>query len=126
MSFTKRLNASNFSIYATKMYNNPDKMTTKELNKDLKRFSYIGKLLKRYYNNKQIGLQLLVNHFVIINNLFGSVPAARLLFFYYDDFFHPSIKTILYFLNIEYGNIPEVNVKKTPMDMDLLEELQAL
>ena len=96
MSFTKRLNASNFSIYATKMYNNPDKMTTKELNKDLKRFSYIGKLLKRYYNKKQIGLQLLVNHFVIINNLFGSVAAARLLFFYYDDFFHPSIKTILF------------------------------
>ena len=126
MIFKQRINASNFTIYAIKMYENPDKMTDKEVNKDLKRFSYIGKLLRRYYSGKTIQLQLLLNHFVILHNLFGPVPMARLLYFYLDEAYHPAIKTILQALCIEHGRIPEVAISRVKIDKELLQQLGEL
>ena len=125
MYFKKRLNASNFSIYGTKRYCNPDAMTSKALNKDFKRFSYIGRLIKRYYNKNPINLQLLLNHFIILKNVFGERPSARLLFFYYEPQYQNIIKTILTHLDFEYGTIPEEDASAS-IDLKLLAELEEL
>jgi hypothetical protein len=76
----EKLDISNFLLYAAKHYDNPQCFDTIEFYEDLKRFKYIKRLLNRYVESGEIKERLILNHIVILFNLFGVQAAIRMLF----------------------------------------------
>ncbi len=126
-AFNKRLNANNWAIYAVKAWKESEKVTTKELNKDLKTFSYIGKSLKKFYKTNDINIRIILNQIIKLNNVFGIVESARMLFFYWEDpSYHSAIKTLLIYLNTLPKSIPEVDLFKIDLDERLIKILESI
>jgi hypothetical protein len=75
-----KLDESNFLLYAAKHYDNPQCFDTVEFYDDLKRFKYIKRLLNRYEEEGDLKERLILNHIVILFNVFGVEPAIRMLF----------------------------------------------
>ena len=78
MFFTE-LNEENFLLFAIKNYENPQAVTKEDFEKDLNHFKYIKRLLKRYKNNGELRSHLLINHFIVLYNIFGE--QLHLVFF---------------------------------------------
>ena len=76
-----KLDESNFLLYAAKHYDNPQCFDTIEFYEDLKRFKYIKRLFNRYIEEGDLKERLILNHIVVLFNLFGAEPAIRMLFF---------------------------------------------
>ena len=66
------LNEENFLLFAIKNYENPQAVTKEDFEKDLNHFRYIKRLLKRYKNSGELKTHLLINHFIILYNIFGD------------------------------------------------------
>ena len=75
-----KLDESNFLLYAAKHYDNPQCFDTIEFYEDLKRFKYIKRLFNRYLEDGDMKERLVLNHIVVLFNLFGVKPATRMLF----------------------------------------------
>ena len=90
------LNDSNYVIFAIKNYENPHAVTQEDFEEDLKRFKWIKRLLKRYRTTGVLKAHLLINHFIILYNVFGEA-ATPLLFFKIDKDLCLSLKH-LYFI----------------------------
>jgi len=97
MSFDDLTN-DNILIYAVKAYDKPNCIMS-EFKEDMKRFNYLKRLFKRYRKIGELREQLVLNHLVVICNVFGPEVATRILFFKMskDDF--PALKTYLLFLS---------------------------
>ena len=101
MIFTE-LTEDNFLLFAIKNYENPQAVTKEDFNKDLNHFKYIKRLLKRYKNTGQLKTHLLLNHFIILYNIFGEATTP-MMFFKIEEDLWPSMKTFIMFL----GKLPE-------------------
>ena len=77
---SEKLDISNFLLYAAKHYDNPQCFDTLEFYEDLKRFKYIKRLLNRYVEGGELKERLILNHIVVLFNLFGVHPAVKMLF----------------------------------------------
>jgi hypothetical protein len=97
MSFDDLTN-DNILIYAVKAYDKPNCIMS-EFKEDMKRFNYLKRLFKRYRKVGELREQLVLNHLVVICNVFGPEVATRILFFKMskDDF--SALKTYLLFLS---------------------------
>ena len=88
------LNGDNFLLFAIKHYENPQAVTKEDFDKDLNHFKYIKRLLKRYRNNGELKTHLLLNHFIILYNIFGEATTPMLFFkieeelWDFDEIFH--------------------------------------
>ena len=82
MIFTE-LNEDNFLLFAIKNYENPQSVTREDFEKDLNHFRYIKRLLKRYKSGGELKIHLLINHFIILYNIFDDA-ATPMLFFKID------------------------------------------
>ncbi len=87
------LTEDNVFLYAVKAYERPNCIKS-EFKDDFKRFSYLGRLFRRYKKTGELRERLILNHLVVLYNVFGVEPTTRLLFFYIR-----SSKTCLLFLN---------------------------
>ena len=92
----------NFLLFAIKNYENPQAVTKEDFDKDLNHFKYIKRLLKRYKNTGQLKTHLLLNHFIILYNIFGEATTP-MMFFKIEEDLWPSMKTFIMFL----GKLPE-------------------
>ncbi len=97
----EKLDDSNFLIYAAKCYDNPQCFEDLEFYEDLARFKYIKRLLNRYEESGELKDRLIVNHLVVLYNVFGN-EATRLLFFKLDGYHH-MLKPFIVLL----GRLPE-------------------
>jgi hypothetical protein len=88
-----------FLMYAIKHYDNPGCSGLAEFQDDLKRLRYVKRLLGRYHVGGELKDRLIVNHLVILYNVFGVEAATRLLFFRMPKTLWPYLKTFLVFLN---------------------------
>lgn len=93
------LTNENFLMYAIKHYDNPSCTGLKEFDNDLKRLGYIKRLLGRYRATGDIKERLIINHLVVLYNVFGVDAATNMLFFKIQDKFWPQLKPFLVFLN---------------------------
>lgn len=96
------LNEDNYILFAIKYYDNPQAITRDDFFEDLSRFKYIKKLLRKYVKGGDLKVDLLINHFIILFNVFNDATVP-LLFFKLEKELWSSIKTFLLFLN----RIPE-------------------
>ena len=92
------LTAANFSLFAIKNYENPQAVTKEDFEKDLQHFKYIKRLLKRYKNTGELKTHLLLNHFIILYNIFGEATTP-MLFFKIEEDLWSIMKTFVVFLN---------------------------
>jgi len=93
------LTEENFTLFAIKHYDNPACKGIAEFNDDLKRFRYLKRLFNKYIAGKDLKERLILNHLVVIYNLFGAEAATKMLFFKVDREFWSQLKTFLVFLN---------------------------
>ena len=92
------LNEENFQIFAIKNYENPQAITREDFDKDLNHFRYIKRLLKRYKSSGELKVHLLINHFIILYNIFGEA-ATPMLFYKIEEELWGIVKTFVVFLN---------------------------
>jgi len=97
------LNDDNFMMYAMKCYTTPNCLMS-EFEGDIKRTKYLKRLFRRYKVSKSLKERLILNHIILLNNVFGPEPTARILFYRIDERDYDILKTFLCYLNI----MPEV------------------
>ena len=122
MDIFNELNDDNFTLFAIKHYNNPQCLSTEEFYEDIRRFRYLKRLLKRYYKNGELRERLILNHIIILSNLFGVSNAIRMLKFKIEMEYWPVIKTCLLYLGYVEEDF-EINI---PIDMEVAKILREL
>jgi hypothetical protein len=123
------LTEDNFFMYAIKNYDNPACKGLTEFNEDMKRFKYLKRLLGRYHAGKGLKERLILNHIIVINNLFGSEACVRMLFYKVDRKHWATLKTFLVFLNLIPENMivrSNVNETEIPIDMFVANTLRKI
>ena len=92
------LNEKNLLLYAAKHYYNPRFSDIEEFNEDMKRFKYIKRLVNRYLDDKDLSERLILNHLIVIFNVFGIEAALNMLEVRLEERHWPIIKPFLIFL----------------------------
>ena len=115
------LNEDNFLLFAIKNYENPQAVTKEDFDKDLNHFKYIKRLLKRYKNTGQLKTHLLLNHFIILYNIFGEA-CTPMLFHKIEPDLWPSMKTFVMFLG-KLHEYPKSALHDVQVDLYCLSEL---
>jgi len=96
----ENISTNNFVMYAIKHYDNPQCEGEKEFHDDMKRFKYIRRLFKKYSLSGQLKERLLLNHIIILRNLFGTEACVTLLLFKTQNEYLSVLKSFLIFLNM--------------------------
>jgi hypothetical protein len=125
------LTEENFMMYAIKHYENPHCSGITEFNDDLKRFKYLKRLFRRYSLGKGLKERLIINHIIVIYNLFGPDAATKMLFYKIEKRFWSQLKTFLVFLNympLEIIVSKQLTIKETdiPIDNDIVQVLRKI
>tara|TARA_B100000686_G_scaffold290104_1_gene317295 strand:- start:260 stop:652 length:393 start_codon:yes stop_codon:yes gene_type:complete len=118
------LNEGNFSLFAIKNYENPQAVTKEDFDRDLNHFKYIKRLLKRYKNTGELKSHLIINHFIVLYNIFGDA-ATPMLFFKIEEELWPVMKTFVLFLD-KLPEYPRCYIHDIEVDAFCLEELQKI
>lgn len=98
------LNEKNLPLYAARHYYNPSFSDIDEFHEDLKRFKYIKRLVNRYLETGNLADRLLLNHIIVIFNVFGIEPALNMLKVKLEERHWPVIKPFLIYLNYIKNN----------------------
>ena len=123
-----QLNEDNFLIYAIKNYHSPGSLGMKDLEDDLKRFKYVKRLLSRYKKTGEVSERLVLNHLVVIYNVFGDA-ATDMLFYKLDTEYWSDLKTYLVYLHImplETVVSPGIRETDIPLNQELIQVLRKL
>ena len=103
------LTEDNLFLYAAKHYYNPQFSDIEEFHEDLKRFKYIKRLANRYLETGELAERLMLNHLIIVFNVFGVEAGLNILEFKLEERHWPIVKPFLIFLkhitNDQYTNI---------------------
>ena len=118
------LNDDNFILFAIKNYENPQAVTKEDFDKDLNHFKYIKRLLKRYKNTGVLKTHLLLNHFIILYNIWGEATTP-MLFFKIDQDLWSSMKAFIMFLN-RFAEYPKSHIHDIQVDIECLKELKLI
>lgn len=122
--FFDKLTEENFLLFAIKNYENPQAVTKEDFDKDLNHFKYIKRLLKRYKNTGELRTHLLLNHFIVLYNIFGEA-ATPMLFFKLESDLWSTIKTFIIFLN-RLPEYPKCYIHDLDVDNQCLDELNRI
>ena len=120
MIFTE-LTSENFLLFAIKHYENPQAVTKEDFEKDLNHFKYIKRLFKRYRNTGELKAHLLLNHFIILYNIFGEGTTAMLFYKIEKDMWN-IMKTFVVFLD-KLPEYPKCFIHDVEIDEYCLSEL---
>jgi hypothetical protein len=118
------LNEDNFLLFAIKNYENPQAVTKDDFNRDLNHFKYIKRLLKKYIKTGEIRTHLLINHFIVLYNVFGEATNP-MLFFKIEEELWPQVKTFIVFLN-KLPEYPKSKIHDIKVDLKCFKELQKI
>ena len=113
----EKLNESNFLVFAMHHYDNPQCHSLQEFEEDLKKFLYLKKLLSRYKNNGELRERLILNHIIVLYNIFGE-SATQMLFYKIDESCWDALITFLVYLDRMPETIPEYNILLSDIVLD--------
>ena len=118
------LNENNYMLFAIKFYNNPHALTKDDFEDDLKRIKYVKRLLKRYKNTGVLKTHLILNHLIVLFNVFDDA-AVPLLFYNLEEDLWPSIKSFLFFMK-RIPEYPKSHIHGIPQDEHCIKELNSI
>jgi len=122
MKIFDTLNRKNFELYAAQNYTNPECIDIEEFKEDLARFKYLKRLLRRYELTEDLQVRLILNHIIVLYNVFGIEPANKMIWYKIEKEHWTYIKPFLVFLN--YLPIDEkVDVPLDPYIVDVLRKI---
>jgi hypothetical protein len=126
-----RLTEKNVIMYAMKYYDNPQCVDIDEFYDDLKRINYIRRLLVRYKNSGELKERLILNHLIILFNVFPIEVATNLLFFKIESDYWTSLKTFLIYLNympekLTFLENCEILTTDIPLDDHIISVLRSI
>ena len=129
MSFDD-LTSENFLLYAVKAYDKPNCIMS-EFKEDMKRFNYLKRLFRRYRKMDDLRERLVINHLVVVYNVFGVEVATRMLFYKMSKDDYSALKTYLIFLNympaVVHGiKSQDIISSEIPVDMKIAEVLREI
>lgn len=124
------LTEDNFLIYAMKCYNAPHCILS-EFEGDIKRTKYLKRLFRRYKVTKILKERLILNHIILLNNVFGPVPTARILFYKIDERDYDILKTFLEYLDIMPDEVigirgRNIHTSEIPLEFNIAEILLSI
>jgi hypothetical protein len=115
------LNEDNFLLFAIKNYNNPQAVTREDFDKDLNHLKYIKRLLKRYVKTGELKTHLILNHFIILYNIFGEA-STPMIFHKLESDLWPSAKSFIIFLG-RLPQYPRSQIHDIKVDLFCMKEL---
>ena len=115
------LSEDNFLLYAMHHYDNSQCHSLQEFEEDLKRFLYLRKLLNRYKKDGDLKERLILNHIIVLYNLFGDA-LTDMLFFKIEKEYHATLVTFLVYLN----RIPEDKYSDIQLDQNIVNVLRKI
>ena len=122
MKIFDTLNKRNFELFAAQNYNNPECLDIEEFKEDLARFKYLKRLLRRYELADDLQIRLILNHIIVLYNVFGIESANRMIWYKIEPEHWTYIKPFLVFLN--YLPVDEkVEIPLDPLIVDLLRKI---
>jgi hypothetical protein len=113
----ERLTNSNFIQYAMKHYDNNQCATVEEFEEDLKRFLYLKKLFSRYRANGELRERLILNHIIVLYNIFGKAT-TNMLFFKINEESWSALVTFLVYLERMPDNLPQHSIALADVELD--------
>lgn len=116
------LTDENLLLYAAKQYYNPKYIDIEEFNEDLKRFKYVKRLLNRYEETGKISERLVLNHLVVIFNVFGYEAGLKIFELKLDRKQWSSLKPFLIFLKA-ITNDQYTKIVMDPVIVDALRKI---
>ena len=124
------LNDDNFLMYAIKCYTSPHCIQS-EFDGDIKRTKYLKRLFRRYKITKSVKERLILNHIILLNNVFGPEATARILFYRIDERDYDILKTFLSYLDIMPDVIHGIRGKNIytqdiPLETNIIEILKTI
>jgi len=122
------LTQDTFLLYAAQHYNNTTCISLKEFESDLKRFKYIKRLLKRYKKNGVLSERLILNHLILLHNVFSDA-LIPMLFMKFEPEYWSEVKTFLVFLNYlpeQYQINKSVNETDVPLEGQIIQRLRKI
>ena len=119
----KEITKDNWLLYAQHHYDNPTLQKEQEFYDDIKRFKYLKRLFRKYKATKNIKIRLVLNHVIVLANVFGVEAACTLLLYKVEKMYWSYLKSVLVYLDYLYPH--ELNDIKTDKKIDdiLKEEL---
>ena len=114
----KEITKDNWMLYAQQNYDNPTLEKDKELYDDIKRFKYLKRLFRKYKATKNIKIRLVLNHVIVLSNVFGVEAACTLLLYKVEKMYWSYLKSVLVYLDYLYPH--ELNDIKTDKNIDIL------
>ena len=121
MADFKILTPETIDIFAKRHYDNKG-AGQEEFDDDMNRFKYLKRLFRKYDTSKDFKARLIVNHIIILGNVFGIDAATTLLFFKIDKEHWSMLKTILIFLNY----MPDGELIDVEINQDIMTELRKI
>jgi len=117
-------------LYLVKAYDKPNCIMS-EFHDDMKRFNYLKRLFQRYRKQGELREQLVLNHLVVLYNVFGPEVAARALFFKMTKDDYSALKTYLLFLSWMPERVKgikghDILSSEIPVDMKIAEALRQI
>lgn len=122
MKLFDKLTNKNFKLYASQHYNNPECISIEEFNEDLSRFKYLKRLLRRYEVDDDLQERLILNHLIVLYNVFGIEVCNRMIWFKIEPEHWHYIKPFLVYLHYLPEN-EKVDVVMDPYIVQALREL---
>ena len=124
------LNEDNFTMYAMKCYVSPHCIMS-EFESDIKRTKYLKRLFRRFKVTNSLKDRLILNHIILLNNVFGPIHTPRILFYKIDERDYDILKTFLVYLNIMPDEIKGIRGKiiynnEIPLDLTVAEILEQI
>ena len=106
----EKLTNDNITMFAIKHYDNPQCEGESEFHDDMKRFKYIKRLLIKYQDSGELKERLILNHLIVVFNVFGAEAGSTLLLFKLEPEFWSILKTFMVFLNmLPDGELEEID-----------------
>ena len=119
----KEITKDNWLLFAQHHYDNPTLQKGQEFYDDIKRFKYLKRLFRKYETTKSIKIRLVINHIIVLSNVFGVEAACTLLLFKVEKSYWPYLKSVLEYLNYLYPHELESVKSDKNIDRLLKEEL---